>query len=72
MIYFERIFSESRRNYEKKMNQPVRCTVCSYQDTLVFTFGYDLVDMSVQRGFFRRLTADGIEVEIESNGMSYG
>lgn len=52
--------------------QPVRCTVCSYEDTLVFTFGYDLVDMSVQRGFFRRLTADGIEVEIESNGVSYG
>ena len=54
------------------VGQHIRCTVCSYEDTLVFTFTYDLVDMSVQRGFFRRLTADGIPVEIESNGVNYG
>ena len=54
------------------MGQHIRCTVCSYEDTLVFSFSYDLVDMSVQRGFFRRLTADGIQVEIESNGVNYG
>ena len=52
--------------------QHIRCTICSYGDTLVFTFSYDLVDMSVQRGFFRRLTADGIGVEIETNGVNYG
>ncbi len=54
------------------IGQHIRCTVCSYEDTLVFTFTYDLVDMSVQRGFFRRLTADGVPVEIESNGVNYG
>ena len=52
--------------------QHIRCTVCSYEETLVFTFAYDLVDMSVQRGFFRKLTEDGIGVEIESNGVNYG
>jgi hypothetical protein len=52
--------------------QHVRGTVCSYDDTLVFSFSHDLVDVSVQRGFFRRLTADGIQVEIESNGVNYG
>lgn len=52
--------------------QHIRCTICSYDDTLVFTFSYDLVDVSLQRGFFRKLTADGIAVEIESNGVSYG
>jgi len=52
--------------------QHVRGTICSYQNTLVFSFSYDLVDVSVQRGFFRKLASDGIHVEIESNGVNYG
>lgn len=51
--------------------QHLKGTICSYESTLVFTFSYDLVDTSVQRGFFRKLAADGISVEIESNGVSY-
>ncbi len=51
--------------------QPVKGTICSYRDTLVFTFCYMLKDVSVQRGFFRRITEDGVQVEIESNGVSY-
>lgn len=54
------------------VGQHIRCTVCSYEETLVFTFTYDLADMSVQRGFFRRLSADGIVPEVESNGVNYG
>lgn len=46
-------------------------TICSYGDTLVFSFSYDLVDASVQKGFFRKAAADGISVEIESNGVHY-
>lgn len=52
--------------------QHIKGTVCSYEDTLVFSFSYDLMDPSVQRGFFRRLTDDGLGVEIESNGVNYG
>ena len=52
--------------------QHVKGTICSYGETLVFSFSYDLQEPSVQRGFFRRLTADGIPVEIESNGVHYG
>lgn len=52
--------------------QHIRCTVCSYGDSLVYTFAYDLVDMSVQRGFFRKLAEDGIHAEVESNGVNYG
>jgi len=52
--------------------QHVKGTICSYQDTLVFSFSYDLADPSVQRGFFRRLAADGLHIEIESNGVNYG
>ena len=52
--------------------QHIKGTILSYGDTLVFTFSYDLVEPMVQRGFFRRLTADELEVEIESNGVNYG
>lgn len=51
--------------------QHLKGTICSYQDTLVFSFSYDLADVSVQRGLFRKLAADGIDVEIESNGVNY-
>ena len=51
--------------------QNLKGTICSYQDTLVFSFSSVLRDTSVQRGFFRRLAEDGIDVEIESNGVYY-
>ena len=52
--------------------QHVRGTVCSYNGTLLFTFSYDLRDSAIQRGFFRRLAQDGVDVEVESNGVNYG
>ncbi len=52
--------------------QHLKGTVCTYNGTLVFSFSYDLIDPSVQRGFFRRLAQDGLHVEIESNGVHYG
>lgn len=51
--------------------QHLKGTICSYGDTLVFTFSYDLADPSVQRGFFRKVAADGIPLEVESNGVNY-
>lgn len=53
------------------MGQHLKGTICSYEDTLVFSFSYDLVDPSVQRGFFRQIASDGVQVEIESNGIHY-
>ena len=52
--------------------QHIKGTICSYEDTLVFSFSYDLADSFVQRGFFRKLAQDGIQVELESNGVHYG
>ncbi len=51
--------------------QNLKGTICSYGDTLVFSFSSILRDPSAQRGFFRRLSEDGLEVEIESNGVYY-
>ena len=52
--------------------QPMKGTVCSFGDRLVFSFSFGLKDVSIQRGFFRTLSADGLNVEIESNGVHYG
>ena len=52
--------------------QHIKGSICSFDDTLVFTFSYDLVDNSLQRGFFRKLAEDGLYVEVESNGVHYG
>ena len=52
--------------------QHIKGTLVSFDDTLVFTFSYDLVDNSLQRGFFRKLAEDGLCVEVESNGVHYG
>ncbi len=49
--------------------QNIKGTICSYEDTLVFTISSNLADVSVQRGFFRRLAEDGIPVQIETNGV---
>ena len=51
--------------------QHLKGTICAYGDTLSFNFSSDLADTSVQRGFFRQLSADGLQVEIETNGVNY-
>ena len=50
--------------------QHLKGTTCSYGSMLVFSFSFDLKDVSVQRGFFRKIAADGIEVELETNGVT--
>lgn len=51
--------------------QAMKGTICSYGDKLMFTFSSVLADASVQRCFFRRLSEDGLEVTIETNGVYY-
>ena len=51
--------------------QNLKGLICSYQDTLVFTFSSYLAEPTVQRRFFRKLAEEGIEVSIESNGVYY-
>ncbi|GFI21274.1 hypothetical protein IMSAGC011_00035 [Lachnospiraceae bacterium] len=51
--------------------QHIKGNICSYGAILVFSFSYDLADPSIQRGFFRKIAADGVNVEIESNGVNY-
>ena len=50
--------------------QQLKGTICTYGSTIVFSFSFDLKDVSVQRGFFRKIAADGIEVELDTNGVT--
>lgn len=52
--------------------QNIKGTICSYGTSLVFSISSILKDTSIQRGIFRRMKEDGIEIQIESNGVYYG
>ena len=51
--------------------QDLKGTICSYGDTLTFTFSSVLEETHVQRRFFRTLAAEGLDVKIETNGAYY-
>ena len=51
--------------------QPMKGTICSYKDTLVFSFTSILSDTSVQRAFFRKIAEEGVDVTIQTNGEYY-
>lgn len=51
--------------------QFIKGTICSYQDTLVYTFSSILKDVSIQKAFCRLLQQQGLDVKLESNGVYY-
>ena len=51
--------------------QNIKGSVCSYKDTLVFTFSSAVRETFIQKAFFRKMAEDGIAVSIESNGVYY-
>lgn len=52
-------------------SEPVKCSVCSFERTMTITFTARIEDTYLQRAFFRKLAADGINVTIETNGAYY-
>ena len=51
--------------------QDLKGTVCSYGDTLVFSFTSVFKSATVQRAFFKKIALDGVEVRLETNGEYY-
>ena len=51
--------------------QNLKGAVISYEDTCVFTFSSAIRETAIQKGFFKKLVSDGVEVAIESNGVYY-
>ena len=50
--------------------QPLKCTACAYGDEIVITFTSVFADSRLQRYFFKKLKADGIQVRLEGNELS--
>lgn len=50
---------------------PIKVAVCSYENKLVVSFTSQIVQTDIQKEFFRKLSADGMDVQIESNGVYY-
>ena len=51
--------------------QELKCTITSYKDTLAYTFTSVFEDTSIQRRCFRQIAKDGVDVNIETNGVYY-
>ncbi|MDE5873129.1 MAG: hypothetical protein K2H07_04380, partial [Lachnospiraceae bacterium] len=51
--------------------QNIKGGVCTYKDTLVFTFSSAVRETYIQKRFFRHLAEAGIEVSVETNGVYY-
>ena len=49
--------------------EKIKCSVCSYENNVVFTFTSILEDKNIQNTFFEYLKKQDISVKIESNGV---
>ena len=49
--------------------EKIKCSSCSFENKMVFTFTSILDDNKIQKRFHQFLTEKGINVEIESNGV---
>lgn len=49
--------------------EKIKCSSCSYNDKLVFTFTSTLKDVDIEREFYRILCEQNIEVKIEDNDI---
>lgn len=50
--------------------EPLKCTAASYGDTFTISFTSLLHSTAIQRAVVRQLTAEGLEVAIETNGVN--
>lgn len=49
--------------------EKIKCSACTFEDKMVFTFTSILNDNSIEKRFYEFLKEKGIKVEIESNGV---
>ena len=49
--------------------EKIKCSACTYEDKMVFTFTSILDDSSIEKRFYEFLISKGIKVKIESNGV---
>lgn len=50
--------------------EKIKCSACSYENKLIFTFTTILSDTKIEKAFFKHLQEQGIDVEIEGNTVN--
>ncbi|MBO4863239.1 MAG: hypothetical protein J5517_02625 [Eubacterium sp.] len=61
---FEAVLSMSK-------GQNIKLTAVSFKDIITLTFSACIRDNNIQKAFFRKLSEDGIDIRIETNGVYY-
>ena len=49
--------------------EKIKCSACSFENNLVFTFTSTLENTDVEQEFCRKLKEEGIEISVEGNGV---
>ena len=49
--------------------EKIKCSSCTFENKIVFTFTSILDDNKIEKGFYEFLTNRNIQVNIESNGV---
>ena len=49
--------------------EKIKCTSCSFENKMVFTFTSILQDNKIEKSFYEFLKDKGIKINIESNGV---
>ena len=49
--------------------EKIKCSSCTFENKMVFTFTSILKDNSIEKRFYQFLQERGIDVTIESNGV---
>lgn len=49
--------------------EKIKCSACSFENDLVFTFTSTLQDIDIEREFCKKLKEENIEISIEGNGV---
>lgn len=49
--------------------EKIKCTACSFENNLVFTFTSTLESTEVEQEFCKKLKQEGIEISVEGNGV---
>ena len=47
----------------------IKCTSCTYENKMVFSFASIINDNRIQKAFYKFLSGKGIEIKVESNGV---
>ena len=49
--------------------EKIKCSACSFENDLIFTFTSTLENTKVEQAFCQKLIEEGIKISVEGNGV---